>query len=97
MRLKPSMAGAAAAGLALVAGRRGVVEVGAARPLHQVAADRRHVAQLRRGAREDRLATAADSALDLRVVGDVGVRAPARRCAVRRPASASTLASGKPR
>ena len=41
-------------GLALVAGRGGVVEVVAARALQQVAAVGRHVAQLRRGAGQDR-------------------------------------------
>ena len=41
---------AAAARLAFVAGRRGVVEVGTARALQEIAADRRHVAQLLRGA-----------------------------------------------
>ena len=47
---------AAAAGIALVARReRQLAEVRAARALHQVAADRRHVAQLRRGAGEQRL------------------------------------------
>ena len=46
---------AAAAGLPLVAPRGAVVEVVAARPLHQVAADGRHVPQLRRGAVQDRL------------------------------------------
>ena len=48
--------GAARAGLALVAGgERGVVKVMAARSLQEVAAHRGHVAQLRRGAGEERL------------------------------------------
>ena len=46
---------AAGAGIALVAGAGGVEEIGAARALHQVAAERRGVAQLRRGAGERRL------------------------------------------
>ena len=65
---------AAAAGLALVAGRRRVVEVGAARALQQVAAGRRHVAQLLRGARQDRARQQRIALLDQRVVGEVGVR-----------------------
>src|ERR1051326_1255086 len=48
---------ATAAGIAFVALRKGrVVKIIATRPLHQVAADRRHVPQLRTGAREQRLA-----------------------------------------
>lgn len=47
--------GAARAGVALVAGvEADVVEVMAARALHQIAADRRHIAQLRRGAGQQR-------------------------------------------
>ena len=46
--------GAAAAGLALIAGRRDVVKIIAARALQKIAAGRRHVAQLRRGAGQDR-------------------------------------------
>ena len=53
-RLKPPMRRAAAAGLAFVAGLVGVVEVGAARALQQVAGGRRLVAQLARGAGEQR-------------------------------------------
>ena len=48
--------GAAGAGAALVAGLRDVLEVAAARALEQVAADGREVAQLARGAGEQRLA-----------------------------------------
>ena len=44
----------AAAGLAFVARRRHVIEIKAARPLHQVAAGRRHIAKLLRGAGQDR-------------------------------------------
>ena len=51
---------AAGARLALVAGATApVAEIGAAGPLQQVAADRRHVADLRRGAGEQRLAQTA--------------------------------------
>ena len=46
----------AAAGIALVALRKGrVVEIITARSLHEIPADRRHVAQLRARAREQRL------------------------------------------
>ena len=55
MRLKPSMRVAALAGRALVAARSViVVEIDAAGALEQVAADGRHVADLRRGAGQDR-------------------------------------------
>ena len=46
---------AALTGIALVTARAGVVvKVSAARPLQQIAADRCHIADLRRGTREDR-------------------------------------------
>ena len=85
---------AAAAGLALVAGRRGVIEVGAARALQQVAAGRRHVAQLLRGAGQDGARRAADSAA--RSAGDRRGRssARARRCAGRPPPSPRPSCSG---
>ena len=54
----PVLAGervAAGAELAPVAGAGGVVEIAATRALHDVAADRGRVAQLRRGARQQRL------------------------------------------
>ena len=65
---------AAAARLAFVAGRRGVVEVIAARPLQEVAAGRRHVAQLLRSAREDRAREQRIALLDQRMIGEVGIR-----------------------
>ena len=65
---------AAAAGLALVAGRRDVVEIEAARALQEVAAGRRHVAQLLRRAGQDRARQQRIALLDQRVVGEVGVR-----------------------
>ena len=46
---------AALARAALVAARGVVIEIGAARALQEIAADRRHVADLRRSAGEDRL------------------------------------------
>ena len=65
---------AAAAGLAFVAGRRGVIEIEAARALQEIAAGRRHVAQLLRGAGQDRAREQRIALLDQRVVGEVGVR-----------------------
>ena len=72
--VEPGDRGAAAAGLALVAGRRGVVEVIAAGALQQVAAGRGHVAQLRRGAGEDRAGQQRIALGDQRVIGEVGIR-----------------------
>ena len=66
--------GAAAAGLAFVAGRRGVVEIIAARPLQQIAAGRRHIAQLRRRAGEDRARQQRITLLDRRMPGEIGIR-----------------------
>ena len=65
---------AARAGLALVAGRHGVIEIGAARTLHQIAAGRSHVAQLLRGAGQYRACDQRVTLLDQRVIGEVGVR-----------------------
>jgi hypothetical protein len=45
---------AARAGLAFVAGHRRVVKIKAAGALHEIAAGRRHIAQLRRCAGENR-------------------------------------------
>ena len=64
---------AARARLAPVAGARHVVEIAAARPLHQVAADGRGVADLRRGAGEQRFGDGRIGAGEIRVVGEVGV------------------------
>ena len=65
--------GAAAARLAFVAGRRDVVEVGAARALQEVAAGRCHIAQLLRGAGHDRAGENRIALLDQRVIGEIGV------------------------
>jgi hypothetical protein len=65
---------AAAPRLALVARHRGVVEIEAACPLQQIAAGRRHVAQLLRGAREDRARQQRIAAFHDRVIGKVGIR-----------------------
>ena len=64
---------AAAAGLALVARHRGVVEVIATGALQQVAAGTGHVAQLRRRPGEDGLGQQRVTLLDQRVPGQVGV------------------------
>src|SRR5215510_3337933 len=64
---------AAAAGLAFVAWRGRVVEIEATRPLQKVAPGRGHVAQLRRGAGEDRAAQHGIARLDLRVIGEIAV------------------------
>ena len=66
--------GAAAAGLAFVAGRRGVIEIGAARALQEIAAGRRHVAQLLRRACQDRACEQRIALLDQRVIGEIGIR-----------------------
>ncbi len=65
---------AAAAWLAFVARRARVVEVEAARSLQQVAAGRRHVAQLRRSAGEDGAGEQRIARLDLRVPGKIAVQ-----------------------
>ena len=65
---------AARAGLALVAGAGDVVEIGASRALQEVAADRRGVAELRRGARQAALPRSRES------VGRSPGRARDRRC-----------------
>ena len=64
---------AAAAGRALVAGGevRGIAEIGAARALHQIAADGRHVADLRRSRLPQRFRDGGEAALDVGMVGDM--------------------------
>ncbi len=64
--------GATASGIALVARREEeLAEVGTARPLHQVPGDGGHVAQLRRGAEEQRLRDDRRVLLHQRIGGDV--------------------------
>lgn len=65
--------GAAAARLALIAGRRCIVEVAAARALQEVAARRRHIAQLLRSAGHDRAGENRIALLHLGVIGEIGV------------------------
>ena len=64
---------AAAAGLAFVAGLVGVVEIGATGALEQVARGRRLVAQLARGAREQRAREQAIVAPHAGIGGEIGV------------------------
>jgi hypothetical protein len=65
---------AAAAGLAFVARHCRIVEIGATRPLQQVAAGRRHVAQLCRSAGKDRTGEQRVALLDQRMIRKVGIR-----------------------
>src|SRR5262245_4329289 len=65
---------AAAAWLALVARRCGVIEVGAARALQEVASGRSHVAQLCRCTRQDGARKQRVALLDQGMVSEVGVR-----------------------
>ena len=64
---------AARAWLTPVAGARHVIEVAAARPLHQVAADGCGVAELRRSAGEQRFGDGQIGAGEIRVLREVGV------------------------
>ena len=64
---------AAAARRTLVAGHRDVLEVAAARALHQVAAGRGQVAQLARRAGQDRLGQRRIALADARVGGQIAV------------------------
>ena len=72
--IEPGEGGATAARLALIARRRGVVEVIAARALQEIAAGRGHVAQLRRGAGKDRARQQRIARGDRGVIGEVGIR-----------------------
>ena len=64
---------AAAARFALVARRGRIVKIEAARPLEEIASGGRHVAQLLRGARENRAAEQWIAGLDARVVGEIAI------------------------
>ena len=80
--------GAAGAGLAPVAGAGDVEEIGAARPLHHIAARRRGVAQLRRGAREQGLRDGGEAPREFGMMREIGVaneRADARASVGPRP------------
>ena len=71
---RPTLEGrASGARLALVASRGQVSIVGATRPLHQVAGDGGDVAQLRRGAGEQRLGERREALLHLWMRGDFAV------------------------
>src|SRR5437762_7887417 len=69
--------------LSLIAASGGVVEVITARPLHQIAADRRHVAKLWRGTRQNGLGKQRVATLNIVVIGNVCVR---HECAKSEPA-----------
>ena len=73
-RLMPAYRRAAGVRRALIAGRRGVVEIEAARPLQQVAAGRCHIAQLTGRTRQDRAREQRIARLDNRVIRKVAVR-----------------------
>ena len=86
IRLRPVMAGTAAARLTFIAGRCRIVEVITARSLQKIATGRRHVAQLRRCAGQDRARQHGIPLRDQRMIGGVGIRhqsanpqSPARR------------------
>jgi hypothetical protein len=65
---------AAAARFALIAGRRGVVEIEASRSLQKIAAGRGHIAQLRRGAGQDRASEQRITCRDERMIGEIAIR-----------------------
>src|SRR5262245_27062301 len=62
---------AARAGIAFVAGARRVVEIGAARPLQEIAADGGSIAQLPRGSGQQRLGDRRKAAREIAVVSEV--------------------------
>src|SRR5260221_201471 len=64
---------ATGARLALVAGAGDVVEIPASRPLKQIAADRRGIAKLRRGAGQKRLGDRGIGAGEIRVMREIGI------------------------
>ena len=59
--------------LAFVAGAGGVVEIAASRPLQQIAADGRGIAQLRRGAGQQRLGDRGIGPREIRIVREIGI------------------------
>src|SRR5687767_13091754 len=63
----------ARSGLSFVTWHRNVVEVWASRTLHQIAAVGCHVANLRRGSRQDRLSQHRIGLADQRMVRGIGV------------------------
>src|SRR5215472_10952947 len=65
--------GTAAARLALIAGRSCIVEIEATRALQEIAPCRSHIAQLRRGTREDRTREQWIARLDLRAKGKIAI------------------------
>ena len=95
-RVTPPIAEQPLPGAALVAGGKvgGIAEIGAARALHQIAADGRHVADLRRSRLPQRFRDGGEAALDVGMVGDVahlGQRADGGAAARRRRSASSPL------
>jgi hypothetical protein len=74
--VEPLACGAAGPRLALVAGGRAVIEVQAASALQQIAPDRRHVPELRRRSRQERLGQHRVPAADQPVRGEAAVADP---------------------
>ena len=58
---------------ALVAGRGDIVEIGAARALHQIAADRRCIPQLRRRSGQKRFGDGREAPREIAVVSYLGI------------------------
>ena len=52
---------------------RRIVEIGASRPLQEIAADRRRVAQLRRGSGQKRFGNGRKALGEIAIVGKIGV------------------------
>ena len=65
--------GAARAWSAFVAGARGVIEIGATRPLKDIAADGRGIAELRGRAGQQRLGNSREAAPEIGKVGEIGI------------------------
>jgi hypothetical protein len=64
---------AAGPGLAFVAGARRIIKIGASRPLQEIAADRRRIAQLCRGAGQKRFGNGRKAPGEMAIVGKIGV------------------------
>ena len=64
---------ATGAGVAFVAGAGDIVEIGATRPLHEIAADRRGVAKLCGGAGQERLGDGGKAPREIAIVGKIGI------------------------
>ena len=74
--MKPVVAAvgvAAGAGIAFVAGARGIVKIRAARSLQEVAADGRGIAKLRGGAGQKRLGDRRKAPREIAIMGEIGI------------------------